>query len=146
MKTQTNYSYLLHNRCRLDSGRRCGRSICTPKSPEKQTTIRNVLVLPAKVEIVKQGMRGPEGMAAESELLSTRVEQLVIESLTAKHVDRNQTGASTSPAAGGAQKKYLLADMQTRYDALTAKDQEKTKRCKEGRFSLGDEILNLKPG
>jgi len=74
--------------------------------------------------------------------VSTRVEQLVIESLTAKHVTAS-TGASTSPAAGGAQKKYLLADMQTRYDALLPKIQEKTKRCKEGPLFTGDEILNL---
>jgi len=46
-----------------------------PKVVSKQTTIRRVVLLPAKVEIVKQSMRGPEGMAAESDLLSARVNQ-----------------------------------------------------------------------
>jgi hypothetical protein len=113
-----------------------------PKITGKQTIVRNVLLLPAKVEIVKQGMRGPEGMAAESELLSTRVQQLVIESLTAKHLTAS-AGASTSSGEADAQKKYQLADMQTRYDALLPKIRKKPKDVKKGRFSLGDEILNL---
>src|SRR6202040_1648950 len=106
-----------------------------PKITGKQTTIRKVLVLPAKVEIVKQGMRGPEGMAAESELLSTRVEQLVIEGLIAKHVTAS-AGASTSSADADAQKKYVLADLQTRYDALLPKIKKKPKDVKRLRFSL----------
>src|SRR5258708_32507918 len=38
-----------------------------PKVTGKQTTIRNVVILPAKVDIVRSGMKGPEGMAAQPE-------------------------------------------------------------------------------
>lgn len=113
-----------------------------PKVSGKEITIRNVVVLPARVEIVKQGMRGPEGMAAESDLLSTQVTQLIIEALTAKHITAS-TNMSTTTSEADQQKKYLLSDFQMRYDALLPKIIKKPKDVKKARFSLGDEVLNL---
>ena len=55
-----------------------------PKINGKQTTIRKVVILPAKVDVVRSGMKGPEGMAAESEELSARVEKAVAEVLFSK--------------------------------------------------------------
>jgi hypothetical protein len=80
-------------------------------------------------------------MAAESNLLSTQVTQLIIEALTAKHIIAltNLTGSSdTDP-----QKKYLVSDFQTRYDSLLPKIVKKPKDVRKGRFTLGDEVLNL---
>src|SRR5215831_5626715 len=57
-----------------------------PKITSKQTTIRNVVLMPAKVDVVRDSMKGPEGMAAESELLSARVTQLISDALGAKHI------------------------------------------------------------
>jgi hypothetical protein len=113
-----------------------------PKVSGKEITIRNVVVLPARVEIVKQSMKGPEGMAAESDLLSTRVTELIIEGLAAKRMSAS-TDASTNSGAADTQKKYQLSDIQSRYDALLPKIIKKPKDVKKGRFSLGDEILNL---
>src|SRR5713226_4128949 len=61
------------------------------KITSKQTTIRNVVILPAKVNVVRDSMKGPEGMAAESELLSARVENAVAEVLAKKNVKRLNT-------------------------------------------------------
>src|SRR5438874_8189312 len=47
-----------------------------PKITSKQVTVRKVVILPAKVEVVRDSMKGPEGMAAESEELSGRVEKM----------------------------------------------------------------------
>ena len=113
-----------------------------PKVTGKQTQIRNVVMLPAKVEVVRQSMKGPEGMAAESDLLSTRVGQLVSEALATKHI--TVLAPTTAGAAeGDAQQKYKVADIQARYDALLPKIEKKRKDVKKGRFSLGDEVLNL---
>src|SRR5918992_4793241 len=58
-----------------------------PKIQSKETTIRRVVVLPAKVTVVRDSMKGPEGMAAESDELSTRVATMVAEVLSKqKHV------------------------------------------------------------
>ena len=110
-----------------------------PKVTGKQTQIRNVVMLPAKVELVRQSMKGPEGMAAESDLLSTRVSQLVNEALATKHI----TVLAAPTAGAGEGEKYTVADIQARYDALLPKIEKKRKDVKKGRFSLGDEVLNL---
>jgi len=91
---------------------------------------------------VRQSMKGPEGMAAESDLLSTRVSQLVSEALAPKHITV-LAAASAGAGEGDAQQKYTVADIQTRYDALLPKIEKKRKDVKKGRFSLGDEVLNL---
>lgn len=111
-----------------------------PKVSGKETTIRRVVLMPAKVEIVKQSMRGPEGMAAESDLLSARVSQLITEALAGKHVSI-ASGAPVGEA--DTQKTYTLSDLQARYDALLPKIMKKPKDVKKGRFTLGDEVLNL---
>src|SRR5260370_13380314 len=113
-----------------------------PKISAKQIQIRKVVMLPAKVDIVRQSMKGPEGMAAESDLLSTRVSQLTSEALAAKHI-AVLTGAMPGTSEGDAQQKYTVADIQARYDALLPKIAKKRKDVKKGRFSLGDEVLNL---
>ena len=106
----------------------------------KQTQIRSVVMLPAKVEVVRQSMKGPEGMAAESDLLSTRVSQLVSEALATKHIT---VLTAAGAGEGDPQPKYTVADIQARYDALLPKIEKKRKDVKKGRFSLGDEVLNL---
>ena len=113
-----------------------------PKIQSKQTTIRRVVVLPAKVNVVRDSMKGPEGMAAESDELSARVEAMVAEVLSKKkHVTTlPSTGAS---AEGDAQQKYNVADFQTKFDALLPNIMKKRSDVKKGRFSMGDEVLNL---
>src|SRR5438034_8665269 len=113
-----------------------------PKVTGKQTQIRNVVMLPAKVEVVRQSMKGPEGMAAESDLLSTRVSQLVSEALATKHI--TVLAAPTAGAAeGDAQQKYKVADIQARYDALLPKIEKKRKDAKKGRFRSEEHTSEL---
>src|SRR5260370_2281385 len=107
----------------------------------KQSTIRNVVILPAKVDIVRASMKGPEGMGAESELLSARVENEVAEVLAKKNVKRLNT--PTSSSGDGTQQKYTAADIQARFDALLPKIMKKRGDVKKGRFSMGDEVLHL---
>jgi len=113
-----------------------------PKITSKETTIRRVVVLPAKVNVVRDSMKGPEGMAAESDELSARVEAMVSEVLS------KQKFVKTLPATGGsaeadAQQKYNVADFQTKFDDLLPKIMKKRSDVKKGRFSMGDEVLNL---
>ena len=112
-----------------------------PKITRNETTIRNVVIMPAKVEVMRDSMKGPEGMAAESELMSVRIAQVVTEALKAKHIG---TLASVAvPSSSDAAQKYSIADIQTRYDDLLPKIMKKRKDVKKGRFTMGDEVLNL---
>ena len=110
-----------------------------PKIQSKETTIRRVVVLPAKVNVVRDSMKGPEGMAAESDELSLRVASMVAEVLSKKK------NVATVPTASDAdsQQKYNVADFQTKFDDLLPKIMKKRSDVKKGRFSMGDEVLNL---
>lgn len=108
----------------------------------KQTVIRNVIILPAKVEIVRTGLKGPEGMAAESEELSTRVEKTLSEVLANQKKIITLGGPGTS-SDGGAQAKYAMADIQAKFDDLLPKVMKKRGDVIQGRFTIGDEVLNL---
>src|SRR5829696_149125 len=68
-----------------------------PKIKSKETTIRRIIILPAKVSVLRDSMKGPEGMAAESDELSLRVEAMVTEVLSKK---KNVTTLPATSAAG----------------------------------------------
>jgi len=113
-----------------------------PKVAKKETTIRNVVVMPAKVDIVRDSMKGPEGMAAESEAVSERVAKLVSDALSNKQVT-TLSGPVSVTGEGDAQQKYTVADIQSRYDDLLPKIMKKRSDVKKARFTMGDEVLNL---
>lgn len=113
-----------------------------PKIKSKETTIRSVVVLPAKVNVVRDSMKGPEGMAAESDELSARVETMLAEVLLKQK--QVKTVPATAPSAeADPQQKYNVADFQAKFDDLLPKILKKRSDVKKGRFSMGDEVLNL---
>ena len=112
-----------------------------PKIQSKETTIRRVVVLPAKVNVVRDSMKGPEGMAAESDELSTRVAAMVAEVLSKNH--SITTVSPTEPGADVDSQKYNVADFQTKFDELLPRIMKKRSDVKKGRFTMGDEVLNL---
>ena len=113
-----------------------------PKVAKKETAIRKVVVLPAKVEIVRDSMKGPEGMAAESEAVSERVAKMVSDALELKQV-ATLSGPVSASGDADAQQKYSVADIQSRYDDLLPKIMKKRSDVKKARFTMGDEVLNL---
>jgi hypothetical protein len=117
-----------------------------PKIKSKDTTIRNVVVFPARVNVVRDSMKGPEGMAAESDELSARVEKIIAEVLLKeKHVNALPGSGvkSTDGTDGDSSQRYNMADFQTKFDDLLPKIMKKRSDVKKGRFSMGDEVLNL---
>lgn len=113
-----------------------------PKIKSKETTIRNVVVLPAKVNVVRDSMKGPEGMAAESDEVSARVEKMIAEVLLKEKQVTTLPGPGATSNDGGSQQ-YNVADFQTKFDDLLPRIIKKRSDVKKGRFSMGDEVLNL---
>lgn len=109
----------------------------------KETTIRNIVILPAKVDIVRDSMKGPEGMAAESDELGARVETAVADVLANKKQITRFTAPKPAAEASDAQPKYTTADLQAKFDDLLPKVMKKRSDVKKGRFTMGDEVLNL---
>jgi hypothetical protein len=112
-----------------------------PNVVEKKVTIRSALILPAKVEIVKESAKGSEMMVAESANISGSVMEAVGQTLQKKKI--NVAPSPFEPAAMDETRKYTLADIQTRYDALLPKLVNKSKDIKKARFTLGDEVMLL---
>jgi len=112
-----------------------------PKILEKKVTIHSAALLPAKVEITKESAKGSEMMVAESADISSSVMEAVGQSLQKKKII-----VAPNPfeaAAMNETRKYTLADIQTRYDALLPKLVDKSKDIKKARFTLGDEVMLL---
>jgi len=114
-----------------------------PKITSKETTVRTVVVLPAKVNVVRDSMKGPEGMAAESDDLSSRVEKLVTEVLSKQKQVTTLSPQAAASSQGESQTNYNVADFQTKFDVLLPKIMKKRSDVKKGRFTMGDEVLNL---
>jgi len=112
-----------------------------PKVVEKKVAIRSAVILPAKVEIVKESAKGSEMMVAESADISNSVMEAVGQTLQKKKIT-----VAPNPfeaAAMDESRKYTLADIQTRYDSLLPKLVDKSKDIKKARFTLGDEVMLL---
>ena len=114
-----------------------------PKISKKETTIRNVIILPAKVSVVRDSMKGPEGMAAESEDLSGRVEKILATVLEKQKNVKSLNTAGASRGEGDQQQKYSIADFQTKFDDLLPRIMKKRSDVKKARFTMGDEVLNM---
>jgi len=114
-----------------------------PKISKKETTVRNVVIMPAKVEVMRDSMKGPEGMAAESEELSVRVEKMVGEVLSKQKRITTLRAPAPSSVEGNSQAKYNIADFQTKFNDLLPRIMKKRSDVKKGRFTMGDEVLNL---
>src|SRR3954451_7516095 len=90
-----------------------------PKLVEKKVTVRSAVILPAKVEIVKESAKGQEMMVAESADISSSVMEAVGQTLQKKKIT-----LAPNPFAAAAMdesRKYTLADIQTRYDGVLPK-------------------------
>jgi len=114
-----------------------------PKITDKQITIHNAVILPAKVEITKESAKGSQMMVAESEQMSNSVFDAVVQSLQQKKIAVPKAPFDSKSDATDDTRKYTLADIQKRYDALLPKLINKSKDVKKGRFTLGDDVMLL---
>jgi len=111
------------------------------KLKEKKVTIRSAVILPAKVEITKESAKGSEMMVAESADISGKAVEAVGQTLQEKKI--TVAANPFDPTATDDGRKYTLADIQSRYDALLPKLMNKSKDVKKARFTLGDEVMLL---
>lgn len=125
------------------SGHLTNAQFLHPKLNSQQTTIRTVVIMPAKVTVVRDSMKGPEGMAAESDELSMRVEKMISEVLSKQKNVTTSVRPAAGTGGGDSEPNYSIADFQTKFDDLLPKIMKKRSDVKKGRFSMGDEVLNL---
>jgi hypothetical protein len=135
--------FLLLFICCLLVCRQAEAQYLNPKIAEKKVTVHSAVILPAKVEITKVSSKGSEMMVAESEQTSKTVFEAVVQTLEQKKITVLKSPFEGESATTDPNYKYLLADIQTRYDALLPKLVNKSKDVKKARFSLGDDVMLL---
>jgi hypothetical protein len=116
-----------------------------PKLEKKEMAIKNVLVLPAKVELTKSGMKGNEGMLKEADQAAEALPKLVAAALQKKGYTVLDDPFTPHALSENNDLKFALADVQNRYDALGQQLYQKPKDVKKGRFTLGDEVSRINP-
>jgi hypothetical protein len=114
-----------------------------PKIADKSITLHSAVILPAKVEITKESSKGSEMMVAESEQTSKAVSEAIGQILQERKISVLKSPFEGESATTDEKYKYVLADIQSRYDALLPKLVKKSKDVKKARFSLGDEVMLL---
>ena len=116
-----------------------------PRLKSGEKAIRSVLVLPPKVEIVRQTVKGVEGMIKESEEVEEMVLKAITKVLNEKKINLVNNPFTAQALEANSELKYALADAQTKYDALLPKLRKQSKDVAKGRFTLGDEVVKLNP-
>jgi hypothetical protein len=112
---------------------------------KKEKAIKNVLILPAKVELMKAGMKGGEGMLKESDQVAEELPKLVIAALQKKGYTVLDNPFTAQSLNDNGDLKIALADTQNRYDVLCHQLLKKQKDVKKGRFTMGDEVSKTNP-
>ncbi len=107
----------------------------------KQHQINRIIVLPAKVSIVKVGIKGTEPMEKETAEAKPLFEKTVAKVLQEKKFVVLEGDFNPETLEDNEKMKYALADLQTNFDELNMKIARKNKDIEKGRFSLGDKVL-----
>src|SRR5690349_13916840 len=113
-----------------------------PRLESGQKNLHQVLILPPKVNIQRDEMKGNTSMIKESEEIASEITEMISTTLREK-----QIGVTTELFSSLSQRQvelqYTLADIQKRYDRLEPLFLNKPKDIRIGRFSLGDEVAKL---
>ncbi len=103
--------------------------------------IRNILILPPKVAIVRVGLRGAEARPAQAAQLEHDLADL-IDRAVRERVWSARTTIVASPETP--EERYIVGDLQSRYDRLADLMHRKRRGVNSGRYSLTDAVQSVK--
>jgi hypothetical protein len=108
--------------------------------------VKNILILPPEANVVKTSMKGSEPLLAEAQALGAEISPIVREILAKKGCNILPDAFGPDTLEQNSDLKYALSDLQTQYDNLRVLVMKRPKDVRSGRFSLGDEVINLSQG
>ena len=117
-----------------------------PDLKSGKAVVKNVVILPPNVRIVKNGVKAVEEMTAESRALELALAPLIVGGLNSRHCDVNDKAFSNDALEKDADLKYAVADLQKKFDEMLPQLERKPKDIRKGRFTLGDDVAKLNPG
>jgi len=114
------------------------------KSGKKQ--VHSMLLLPVQVEITKVGMKGSEPMMEESRQTEQSLTPVIVNVLQGMGYKLDSQSLSPAVLEKDLDLRYLVDDLQKRFDNELREMNRKAKDVRKGRFTLGDEIVKLPQG
>lgn len=124
-------------------GQRLHPRLKEAKSGDAKQVISHVVILPAQVSLVKDGMKGAEPLEKEAAAATLIIEKAMAKALAAKNLTVIDSPFTPEAHQNDEKLKYAVADLRRNYDELNSKILKKRKDVEKGRFSLGDRVLLL---
>jgi hypothetical protein len=117
-----------------------------PDLKSGKAVVKNVVILPPNVRIVKNGVKAVEEMTQDSRALELALAPLIAGGLNSRHCDVNDKAFSNEALEKDSDLKYAVADLQKKFDEMLPQLERKPKDIRKGRFTLGDDVAKLNPG
>ena len=117
-----------------------------PDLKSGKTVLKNALIVPPNVRIVKSGVKSNEEMIEESRQIENALSPVIADVLQERQCAVNNQVLTTDALEKDTELKYAVADLQKRFDEIFSQLQRKPKDIRKGRFTMGDEVAKLNPG
>ena len=121
------------------------REYVSPKFRPRERPVRKVLVLPPQVQMTKDGMKGQEGMAKESEQMAEQIMALIVKQLEGRNVRVMPNPFTEEALKNDEELQAALLKIQNKYDTISTQLHSKPKDVRKARYTIGDEVATLGP-
>jgi hypothetical protein len=122
-------------------GQRLHPRLKKPKSEKSEIT--RLVIMPVKVSLNKDGMKGGEPMEKEAAAAVPYFEKAITTALTSKNLKVLDSPFKTEELEANEKLKYAVADLVGDYEKMLVLISKKNKDVEKGRFTLGDKVLLL---
>jgi hypothetical protein len=114
-----------------------------PRIASGEFPIRNACMMPAQGKLSRQGVKGAEGMAKQSDEWSTSLQNLVEAHLKTAGVDLAPAMSPGSSSASDSELQQIILQIEKKYEEISGKLNRKPKDIAKSRFTLGDQVALL---
>ena len=114
-----------------------------PKIASGEFAIRSACMMPAQGKLSRQGMKGGEGMAKQSDDWSTSLQNLVEAHLKTAGVELTPVMDPVAGSASDDELRQIVLQIQQKYEEVSGKLNRKPKDIGKSRYTLGDQVALL---
>ena len=114
-----------------------------PKVKSGEFAIRSACMIPAEGKLTRQGVKGNEGMAKQSDDWSANLQNVVEAHLKAAGVSLMPAASAGESGASDDELRQVVLQIHQKYDELAAKLNSKPKDIGKSRYTLGDQVALL---
>lgn len=114
-----------------------------PKVKSGEFVIHSACMIPAEGKLSKQGVKGHEGMAKESDDWSASLQNVVDAHLKSAGVSLMPAISAGESGASDDEVRQVVLQIQQKYDEVSAKLNSKPRDIGKSRYTLGDQVALL---